>query len=247
MTTSKTELVANTKDNHNNLVESEQKDIIQKIQEIDDLSLLIKINYFIDKSAEAEDKDEYDELLEEVLDEMTGDNEPLQHHIHEKTETNPLERFEHILAFPVFMLSLTMLIVMGLILFFIIGNDRFDLDPLIANILYSVYWILEAVFVLEFLLLLYLKIRYAKQIRKRQMFYRFLMLIFPPYRIAKAQLLHKERVWLPFLGWTKNNDALFEHLRRRFSMPMILIAFLIIPILIVPNISRSTLLMCLSI
>lgn len=42
-----------------------------------------------------------------------------------------------------------------------------------------------------------------------------------------------ERIWLPGLGWRKSNRRLRTRLERQFSVPMIMIALLIMPVLIV--------------
>jgi voltage-gated potassium channel len=43
----------------------------------------------------------------------------------------------------------------------------------------------------------------------------------------------RERLWLPGLGWRQANKRLRRRLERRFSVPMILIALMIMPVLII--------------
>lgn len=64
-------------------------------------------------------------------------------------------------------------------------------------------------------------------------FYGFLFCLCPSLRMcARSPEMH-QRLWLPGLGWRQANRRLRTRLERQFSMPMILIALLIMPVLIV--------------
>jgi voltage-gated potassium channel len=54
-----------------------------------------------------------------------------------------------------------------------------------------------------------------------------------PLRMGARRLSDNDWVWIPFWRWSKCNDVLLEELKRKFSMPMIGIALLIIPILFI--------------
>lgn len=55
----------------------------------------------------------------------------------------------------------------------------------------------------------------------------------PSLRMCARSPEMDHRLWLPGLGWRKADRRLRRHLERRFSVPMILIALLIMPVLIV--------------
>jgi voltage-gated potassium channel len=58
-----------------------------------------------------------------------------------------------------------------------------------------------------------------------------LIWLVPPYRMILATYPQSGCVWLPVIGWQPKDRALFERLDRGFSVPMLLIALLILPIL----------------
>ena len=49
----------------------------------------------------------------------------------------------------------------------------------------------------------------------------------------------RQRLWLPGLGWRQANKRLRERLERKFGIPMILIALMIMPVLIVEFFMKS--------
>lgn len=58
-----------------------------------------------------------------------------------------------------------------------------------------------------------------------------LILLIPPYRLALATHAPGNCIWLPILGRQEINRKLYDRLDRGFSMPMLFIAMLIVPIL----------------
>jgi hypothetical protein len=64
-------------------------------------------------------------------------------------------------------------------------------------------------------------------------FYSLLFCICPSLRMCARSTEMHQRLWLPGLGWRVANRRLRQRLERRFSLPMIGIALLIMPVLIV--------------
>ena len=64
-------------------------------------------------------------------------------------------------------------------------------------------------------------------------FFSFLFVVCPSLRMCARAPEMDERLWLPGLGWRKPDRRLRRHLERHFSVPMILIALLILPVLVV--------------
>jgi len=62
---------------------------------------------------------------------------------------------------------------------------------------------------------------------------RLLALLFPPLRIGSRDIVSGKHAWIPGWQWCKVNEGLFTELKRRFVLPMIGIAVLIIPVLII--------------
>lgn len=57
--------------------------------------------------------------------------------------------------------------------------------------------------------------------------------ICPPLRLGVPNSLMRGRIWLPKLGWTRPTNSVRRQLERNFSVPMIVIALMILPILLV--------------
>ncbi len=60
-----------------------------------------------------------------------------------------------------------------------------------------------------------------------------LLWLIPPYRLAVTTYPAGNCVWFPGLGWQRADQDFFELLERAFSVPMLFIALLILPILAV--------------
>lgn len=60
-----------------------------------------------------------------------------------------------------------------------------------------------------------------------------LLWLIPPYRMALSPYPAGACVWLPGMGWQQADQAFFERLDRAFSIPMLFMALLILPILAV--------------
>lgn len=67
----------------------------------------------------------------------------------------------------------------------------------------------------------------------KQHFFSLLFCICPSLRMCARSPELRNRMWLPGLGWRYVNRRLRKRLERKFSFPMILIALLIMPVLIV--------------
>ena len=55
----------------------------------------------------------------------------------------------------------------------------------------------------------------------------------PSLRMCARSVEMRQRLWLPGLGWRQANKRLRKRLERRFSVPMIVIALMIMPVLVI--------------
>jgi hypothetical protein len=67
----------------------------------------------------------------------------------------------------------------------------------------------------------------------RSLVYPFWIVLFPPSRLAGWSYRDARRLWLPGWGWQDVSKELHERLTRLFSIPMIILALLVLPILTV--------------
>ena len=96
--------------------------------------------------------------------------------------------------------------------------------------MYLVGW---SVFVVDFIVVYVLSRKSAIKPVKPDWVRRFVVVVFPPLRIGSSHLLDPSILWIPFNGWSFRNEGLLKHLKEKFSIPMIVIALLIIPVLII--------------
>jgi voltage-gated potassium channel len=66
----------------------------------------------------------------------------------------------------------------------------------------------------------------------RQVSAAVLMALIPPLRMGAPSYADPERIWLPGLGWATLDKELHKRLERFFSVPMIVIALMILPLLV---------------
>lgn len=62
---------------------------------------------------------------------------------------------------------------------------------------------------------------------------RALACLIPPLRLATPSAVWNGQIWLPFLQWQTPGKKLSRHLERQFGKPMLFIALLILPILLI--------------
>ncbi|MEM9675397.1 MAG: hypothetical protein ACFB15_29355 [Cyclobacteriaceae bacterium] len=89
------------------------------------------------------------------------------------------------------------------------------------------------VFIIDALLLFYHAKKAAVSVNQAEKRKRILALLFPPLRIGSRDIISNDYTWLPGWHWSKVNEGLFTELKKRFVLPMIGIAVLIIPVLII--------------
>lgn len=68
---------------------------------------------------------------------------------------------------------------------------------------------------------------------------RLLACVVPPVRLTVRSAVHQGQVWLPWIGWQNPGKALLIKLERAFGLPMLAIAMLILPVLLIEYGLRS--------
>ena len=111
----------------------------------------------------------------------------------------------------------------------IASTNGFELS--IYDLSVSLLWIVWPIVVAE-TVWHWLSRPWDQQTRKLHLF-GFLFCICPSLRMCARSYEKGNRLWLPGLGWRYPNKRLRARLERHFSLPMIAIAFLILPVLVV--------------
>lgn len=68
---------------------------------------------------------------------------------------------------------------------------------------------------------------------KRSLRKRVAICLVPPLRLATVSAEHGNCIWLPWLGWQQPGRALSKRLERNLSKPMLVVALLILPVLLI--------------
>jgi hypothetical protein len=144
-----------------------------------------------------------------------------------------INRYENNTAFPVYILSMIMLLLSGSIILLLTGGKEIGQFAYLSSILFKIYSFFWIFFLIDFAITIYLLKKEAVVVDKGELSFRILALLFPPLPIGSRRLTDNNYIWLPVLRWSKANYALLDYLRRAFSLPMIIIALLIIPVLII--------------
>jgi hypothetical protein len=137
-------------------------------------------------------------------------------------------RLDRWLSKPMFLLSLAFLLVLGGLAHRFpqehatAWEKRAMLLGLLA--MWPVFWCEAA---------LRLRLRDRSVGRFGSLVYPLLIAVFPPARLAGWSYTGDRRLWLPGWGWREAADELRERLERLFSIPMIVLALLVLPILAV--------------
>ncbi|SDJ93249.1 hypothetical protein SAMN05421823_101456 [Catalinimonas alkaloidigena] len=144
-----------------------------------------------------------------------------------------LGRYEHTIAPYVFGTATALLIVAGVLIMGLTGGDQFRYLSTFTRTLGSLWGVGLLLFWADFAITLYLARQERLRLHRHELLKRGLALVFPPLRIGSRHIMDIRRIWLPFWGWCEANEPLLDRLRKAFGIPMIVIAMLIIPVLIV--------------
>ncbi|MFO7823242.1 MAG: hypothetical protein R6V72_04835 [Cyclobacterium sp.] len=148
-------------------------------------------------------------------------------------KNNTLTRYQELTAAPGFFLSLLMLLMTAAIINnFSYDEQGFRINPFIAK-LAVVYGLLWLVYLLDFIIILFLSYKTNTKIAQSAFIPKVFSLLFPPLGIGWRHMEAPEMTWLPYHLWSKCNEGLFNRLKQQFSIPMIVIALLIIPVLLI--------------
>jgi len=224
-----TELAESTEEEVSTTIAVRER-LIERIGSIDDISVLIKARLALDEALVGDARDEYDDMLTHIL-VGDGDDDPLEIGI-DVPDTPAVVRFEKRVAPWVFAASCMAFVVIGLALM-LLPDDRITLSSASKVGLASSALLLGLFFAAELGGYVWLMRRDKLDARPGYIRRRLLTLLMPPLRLGFHDVRTGDLIWIPWYGWSRINHQLFEKLRRRFSTPMILVALLIVPMLVI--------------
>ena len=135
------------------------------------------------------------------------------------SKNSSLARFQAWSAGPMFYAAMLFLLAIGGAMHF---RERPSLNDF-THICLVITFVIYPVFLAETVVLALLGCRRWK--------HSLLYLVFPPLRMAARDQATRSLLWLPGLGWQMADKKLFRRMEKAFSVPMILIALAIVPLL----------------
>lgn len=129
------------------------------------------------------------------------------------------QRFDQYAAAPMFAVTMIFLFCLSGILHLAEGEELQGLSDICLRGLLALY----PLYVLEFLAHLALGSNHWKQ--------NLLFCVLPPLRLGARDHVTGQNIWLPVLGWVAVDRELNERLERALSLPMIVIALMVLPLM----------------
>ncbi len=205
--------------------------ILEKIEQYNDPYFTEKISDLIE---DFERLSSYDTKIKDILAEAEAEDEPPAINLKVKRRT-PLQRFVDTTAKPMWWLSLLSLIFLGVG----VTETAHPVSTQLQQWALILYIGSHIIFMGEFFAILFLARREDNLSKKRKM-KGLLYALVPPLRLGKRHITTRNLIWLPRWKWSKADDALFDNLRLKFSLPMIIVALLIIPLLYIEMKMKSS-------
>lgn len=208
-----------------------REDIIRRLEELDNPIILRRMKAVLDEATTMQRIGHIPTVQEMIREEEQEDLE-IRNHQDVKGDSR-LSRYDARLAPFAFYLGIISLFMIGAV---VTALTEEDLSPLFQSLLPWLIGITGFFHLLNAIdtgILFLQKSRENEKMHKREKRRRLLSLLFPPLRIGSRNITSAQYIWVPFWHWCKVNDGLFRELKRRFVLPMIGIALLIVPVLLI--------------
>lgn len=217
---------------HNNQdLDDLREDIIRQLEGLDNRVILRRIQTVLDESVTVQ-RISHIPAVQKVIREE--ENEDMEIRNHQRMDGNSrMERYDVHLAPFAFYLGVVSLLLIGAA---VTALTEEQLSPLFQQLLPWLIGVTGFVYLLNALdiaVLFYLRRRSQQKMNDTVRLRHLFSLLFPPLRIGSRDVSQGAYVWIPVWHWCKINEGLFLELKRRFVLPMIGIALLIVPVLII--------------
>lgn len=210
----------------------EKETLINKIQNCDNPYLLYQIKQLLERTDDLKPLkklvSDFPILVQESpprdLRVVTGLNAPFQ---------KGLAKYDTIVTPFLYLIGLAMLLLAAALINLLSHEGENISVAIFQSKVAGMYLVGWSIFVADLIVVYLLSRKFSIKLTKADWIQRFAVLLFPPLRIGTPHLLDPSIQWIPFMGWSYRNEGLLKNLKERFSIPMIVIALLIIPVLII--------------
>ena len=216
-----------------NLTDTEKtkEDIIRRLQELDNPLVLSRLNSVLTEATTLQRVRDIPAMQKMIHEEENEDLE-IRNHQDVKGESR-LSRYDARVAPFAFYLGIISLLLIGAV---VTALTEEDLSPFFQDLL---PWLIGITGFFHLLNAIDVGILFLKRKRGSDKMHheernrRLLSLLFPPLRIGSRNITSAQYIWIPFWHWCKVNEGLFRDLKKSFVLPMIGIALLIVPVLLI--------------
>jgi len=211
--------------------EKTKEDIIRRLQELDNPLVLSRLNSVLTEATTLQRVRDIPAMQKMIHEEENEDLE-IRNHQDVKGES-PLSRYDARVAPFAFYFGIISLLLIGAV---VTALTEEDLSPFFQDLL---PWLIGITGFFHLLNAIDVGILFLKRKRGSDKMHheernrRLLSLLFPPLRIGSRNITSAQYIWIPFWHWCKVNEGLFRDLKKSFVLPMIGIALLIVPVLLI--------------
>ncbi|WKN32438.1 hypothetical protein PZB74_03635 [Porifericola rhodea] len=216
---------------HTSEQQNRRQKIVERLQQLDNPLILRRIERIL-QEGETLEQIYHLPTVQQLIEEE--EQEDLEVRTNQKIEPlSPLQHYDLWAAAPMFYLGILSLLLIGTL---VTAFTEEDLSPMFLSILpwlLSFTGLVYLIFVVDTALLFWKKQQSKETMHTTEKRRRLLCLLFPPLRIGSRYITNGQYIWIPRWKWSKVNEGLFLDLKKSFILPMIGIALLIVPVLII--------------
>ncbi|MEK6477217.1 hypothetical protein WJR50_06775 [Catalinimonas sp. 4WD22] len=211
--------------------DQQKEEIIRKLKETDNPLVFRRVKAVLEE-LDTLDRIHHVPAIQELIEEERNEDYEIRTRQHFRRDTT-LKRYDARSAQPMFYLGILSLVLIGGL---VTAFTEEELSPIFLSLLpwlSGLCGLVYLLFALDLALLFYKRQQNKERMNPREKKRRLLTLLFPPLRIGSRDITSGSHIWIPVWHWCKVNEGLFTELKRRFVLPMIGIALLIVPVLII--------------
>lgn len=216
----------------NTLLEKQKNGIIASVKSCDNVYILTQIESMLHRKEQLQDINNLCEKYPVLLKKNLPQDKVVKTNL-AVPKQNLLSQYDSMVTPVLFYIGFMLLMLAAALVNSLAGANSQTFTLLFQEPIGKIYMLGMLIFVGDFILMLYLSYKTRNKLAISEFIMRTVALLFPPLRLASRHIQNVNIIWIPFYGWSKCNEGLLKLMKRKFSIPMITIALLIIPVLLV--------------
>ncbi|MDF9799593.1 hypothetical protein OKW21_004856 [Catalinimonas alkaloidigena] len=211
--------------------DQQKEEVIRQLKKMDNPLLFRRVKAVLNE-VDTLDRIQHVPTIQQLIEEEQNEDFQIRNHQHINNDS-ALKTYDARSAQPMFYLGVLSLLLIGAL---VTAFTEEELSPIFQAFLpwlIGLSGLVYLLFAVDLGLLFYMRHRSKERMNSPEKRRRLLTLLFPPLRIGSRDISRGCYIWIPVWHWSKVNEGLFTELKRRFVLPMIGIALLIVPVLII--------------